>query len=800
MKSSARRFLRAPGVILLALGTLILGISATIIAVSMADYIFRAAWAFTDVNRVFLVSAEQGAETGLRISASRYLFYRQGQTEFSGLAADQFSNFEVAGKQLNGPLQVTGLRTTANYFTVLGIQPLLGRTIRPDEESSGTVVLVSERFWRRELGGTPKAIGRVLLLNGVPSTIIGVLPTITDYWARSSDVWTNNPFGVSATERERNLRGQGNLRVIARLRPGTTLGQAKAGLKVLDAAYKAQRPDALDALSTAVMSRLPDVIVGRLRSIFSILMASSGCILALACFNVANLLAVDYTSRRREIAVRVAVGARLGHITMLLLSESLLLSFVAVSAGLALGYLGLKFVPPWAPDVFPQGAQIQPNGLVILFASGLVIFVALSIGLYPAWQSTKRDVITALRESGNGMAGGVQQRKLRNVLICAQAALSVLLLTCASLLLFSFLHLSQQNPGFESEGVSLGIVSLPSVRYADGESYARFSTRLIDKLRLLPNIQSASVSSDVPLTGGDTITYAKSDGNVPSVERRPLGFVHSISPEYFAVLHIPLVAGRNISDTDSAKTEKVVVISRRTSRRLFGGENPLDRVLLLGSENASGVPARIIGVVGDVRSADLARDNDAEFYKPFTQAPVSPFLIAVRSSSHQRQIKEIRTTLTALDPALPLIRPSSLAYYVAGSISSQRLMALMVGSFAIAAFIIAIVGIYAVVASTVKQRSKEIGIRIALGALPGDVLWLVAGQGMKPVVFGIGFGLICAYLAGKTLASHLYGITGHNPYLFAGTAIIFSLMSLLACIVPARSATHLDPVKTLRLD
>ncbi|MDQ6624686.1 MAG: ADOP family duplicated permease, partial [Verrucomicrobiota bacterium] len=609
------------------------------------------------------------------------------------------------------------------------------------------------------------------------------------------------PFVIPGFSYERMMRGTGFLRVIGRLKPGVALDQARAALTTLDNSYTAQFPGKIDAQWITSIKTLPEDVNGDLRTAFTTLLGAVSFVLLIACSNVANLLLVRFSGRRREIAVRMAIGASRTSVLRLFVLESLLVSLLAGIAGALLAWQLVPLIPKLAANVLPL--EVNSNAALSLpvlgFTLGLAVATGMLMGVYPAWQSSRADLVEGLKEGGRGSSGSLRQQRFRKSLVGAQVALSVTLLAGAALLITSFMRLSRQEPGFNPENVWVAGVTLPQAQYPDSGSRDRVVKQIGDTLRSVPSLQNVAMSSGVPLASGGNLTlYTRADGDVPPVPQRQGAPSNDITPGWIRTWGIPLLAGRDFDERDAAERPNVVLISKSGAKKLFGDENPVGRTLLVTSGS---VPVEIVGIVGDVRSVQLARTNDMEFYRPYAQENFPFASITVRSTLKPEAVtKLVQAALNNINPGLALLQPSGMDAVVAQSLGQARLMMGLLGVFAVVALLLATIGIYGAVAYTVEQRTGEIGVRMALGAQTMDVLRLVLTQGMKPVLFGLVVGLAAALAVGRLLETQLYQTSAHNPVLFALTGGILALAALCACLIPARRATLLSPVQALRAD
>ena len=799
LRFALRQLRKSPGFTLLAFLTLALGIGLNTTIFSLIHALFLRGLPFTEPERIVRIYGESKERelNQLPYSVPRFSHYRDGQTVFSGIAADNGVGVTLTG--LGEAVQLTAQSVTAGYFDVVGVQPIRGRVFLPEEEMTANVALITESFWRKRLGNDPAVLGRSITLNDVPHTIVGVMPNMpAAFFSSDLEVWTPRPFELGGTPRERLMRGIGFLRVIARLKPGVTLEQAKAAMPSLETSYRAQFPSNDDNSWTTAVLPLSEDISGNLRPAFTTLLAAVCFVLLIACSNVANLLLVRFSGRRREIALRMALGAARTGVVRLFIFESLLVSLIGGALGAAIAWQLIPLLPRLAANQLPLESNLTLSLPVLAFTFGLSLLTGLIMGLYPAWQSSRTDLVDGLKDGGRAVSGSVRQQRLRKVLVGAQVALSVTLLAGAALLIASFVRISRQDTGFRAENLWVGALRLPAAHYPDRPARARFGDRLLQELRSVPGVESASISDAVPLEGGSRTYYARPERNPPPVSQRPIAPNRTISPGYFRTLGIPLLAGRDIDERDTLDRPKVMLISQAAAKKIFPGEDPVGRELLLGGAQER---VEIIGIVGDVRSISLTERTDAEFYRPWAQDTTIYVRLAVRSKGKAEEtLKTLRTTLDKIDAGLPIFNTNTMDGLVAAAIGQQRLMMTLLAVFAAIALLLATIGIYGAVAYTVEQRTGEIGVRMALGAQTMDVLRLVIAQGMKPVLIGLVAGLAAALALGRLLAAQLYEVSPHNPLLLAATAGILAGAALLACLLPARRASLLNPVQALRAD
>jgi len=801
LRFALRQLFKSPGFSLLAILTLALGIGLNTAIFSLINDLFLKGLPFKDPARLLHVYSHANNQTvDFPLSAPRFIHFRDGQSVFSGFAGENQSAATING--IGDPFQVPIFKTTANWFDVLGVRPILGRTFLPNEEEGADVAVITDRFWQAKFGGDANVIGRSLNIDGVTHTVVGVIRKMPVSWTGpNADIWTTKPFIIPGFSYERMMRGTAFIRAVGRLKSGVTVEQAKAALNTLESGYRSQFPEKIDAKSWTVVKTLPEDVTENLRPGFATLLAAVVFVLVIACSNVANLLLVRFSARRKEISLRIALGASRGSVLRLFIFESVLISVIAGLVGAALAWQLVPLVPKLASNFLPiePGTATALSIPVLLFAVGLSLLTGVALGMYPAWQSSRGDIVDALKEGGRGNAGSVRQQRFRKLLVAAQVALSVTLLAGASLLIASFTRLSHQEPGFKTDHLWIGFSVMPQAQYPDPPSRTRFAEQLQNSLRTTAGLRDVTVSTGFPLTGGGGATlFTKAEGNVPPVAERRGAPSNDVPPGWFRMLGIPLLAGRDFTEQDILDHPNIVIISAAGAKTLFGDENPIGKRLLVTSGS---VPVEIVGVVGDVRSVQLNQGNDMEFYRPFSQENFPFVALAVRSPLPTETItRSVQTALRGIDPNVAIIQPQSFDDFLAQALGQAKLMMALLGIFAGVALLLATVGIYGAVAYSVEQRTSEIGVRMALGAQTGDVLRLVVRQGMMPVMFGLVIGLGAALAIGRLIKSQLYETSAYNPLLLSATVALLAFAALLACSFPARRASLVNPVEALRAE
>ena len=803
LRFAFRKLRESPAFTLIAVLTLALGIGLNTAIFSLINDLFLRPLPFKDPARLVHMysNARERKLLELAISAPRFMMYREGQTVFEPFGAENVFAFTLTG--LGDPVQLFGGRVTSNYFDVLGVRPIRGRNFSPSEEEGADVAMVTENFWQKRLGGDPNVIGRSVTLDGVAHTIVGVLPNFPFSWVGpNAEVWTTKPYVIPGFSYERMMMGSGFLRVVGRLKSDITIEQARAAMPPLEQSYKAAHPDKVDSSSVMTLKTLPEDVTGNLRPAFATLLAAVAFVLLIACSNVANLLLVRFTGRRREIALRMAIGASRISIVRLFVAESLLVSAIAGVAGAVLAWQLVPAVPRMAANFLPfdPTTPVELSLPVLLFTLALSIITGVAMGIYPALQSSRADLVDGLKEGGRGTSGSPHQQRFRRILVGAQVALSVTLVAGAALLIASFVRLSQQNVGFHSDHRWIGFLTLPQARYPDQAARTHFAEQALAALHGLPGFESLAISADIPLLagGGSNTLYSRTDGEILPLDKRQAAALHNIAGDYLKTWSIPILAGRDFNEHDTADSQSVVLISQAGAKKIFGDENPIGKSLLVGGNS---VPSEIVGVVGDVRSRKVAEADEVEIYRPWAQQSF-PFPVVIVHTNLKPDVvtKMVQNAIATIDPGLAIALPQPMDDIVAQAVGQTRLMTWLLAIFAGVALLLASIGIYGAVAYTVEQRTGEIGVRMALGAQTRDVLRLIVNQGMRPVIIGLGVGIAAAFALGRLITAQLYQVSAHNPALLGGATVLLAAIALFACLLPARRAAMVDPVQALRTE
>ncbi|MBL9134360.1 MAG: ABC transporter permease [Verrucomicrobiales bacterium] len=792
LRFALRQLLKHPGFSAIAILTLSLGIGATTSIFSVVNAVLIQPLPYPQPERlVTLLETPQrpGASPG-PVAPPMLLHWRKETTAFEGLGAVSGESYSLTGR--GSAESLNGRRLSANVFDLLHLQPILGRGFRPEEEIPGNhrVVLVSHEFWLRRLGSDAGIIGQTLQLNFEPYQVIGVMPPRTHFPEAGIDVWTPLAFAPD----ELQQRHAHTLQVVGRLKTGTSLEQAKAELDLVSQRLSQTDPDSRDWGAEVLSYR--EVLVGSSRRPLFVLLGAVGFVLLIACVNIANLLLTRSAARTREFAIRAALGAGRWPILRQLLAEGLVLAAAGGLGGLALAQASLNVIPRLAPPALSfLGPEISFDPSVWAVAGALVLMTGIVFGLAPALQtftSTQEKPALGYRGATSG-----QRQTSRQILVVAQLSLSVILLSGAGLLIRSFLQVLSQPAGFNPENVVTLQIALPELRYPQDADRERFFSRLIEKVRALPGVTSAGLILGLPLAENQMGTAVEVVGVRPPgrEDARQAGY-SQISPDYFRTLQIPFLAGRDFTEADRVGTSDVVIVDETFAKRFGLGSNPLGQRLRLGDGARA---AEIIGVVTDIRRHALDQPPQGEVYRAYGQRCWGVMSLVIRTSRDTSDItRAVRAELDVVDPDQPLEKVRTLTQLLDASVAQRRISAQLLGVFAGMALALAALGLYGVITSHVCQRTAELGIRLALGALPSEVLSLVLRQGIRLAAVGLVLGLSGAFALSRFLADLLFGVTPFDPVSFGVGSLVLLATAFAACWLPARHASRISPLAALR--
>jgi putative ABC transport system permease protein len=792
LRYAFRMLLKNPGFAAVAVIALALGIGANTAIFSVVNTVLLRSLPYADPGRLMVVKENKLPQfSSFSISPGNFLDWQKQSTSFEKLVAINGSAYNLVSGDAE-PERLRGARVSAGLFEVLGVKPVQGRTFVDEEDQPGheNVVILSGGLWKRRFGADPNIVGQSITLSASSYTVIGIMPATFGFPDRDTELWTPIAF----TARQAQQHGSHYLSVIARLKQGVTLQQADTELREIAARLAEQYPDSNAGWSTNVFPiQAYEVRDIKLALIF--LLGAVALVLLIACANVANLLLARATARQKEMAIRSALGASRWRVVRQLLTESVLLALLGGSVGLILAYWGIESLLALAPEDLPRVKDVALDGRVLGFTTMVTLITGIIFGLAPALQASSPNLNETLKEGGRGTTGG--HHRVRGSLVIIEIALALMLLVCSGLMIRSFIRLQQVNPGFNPNNALALNISLPGRKYPTEDQYSGFFAQLIEKISALPGVIAVGASQSLPIQG-DYLVGFNIQGRPPDPpgEDKSTNY-YAVTPDYFKAMGIPLLRGRLFTEQDGKNAPRVAVINETMARTYFSDEDPIGKGINL-SQGQEGF-REIIGIVGDVKQYGLAQPTTLQTYEPYLQMPFSSVTLVVRTESHPAALSgPIRTQVLALDKEQPVSRIRTLDQIISGSVQQQRFTMLLLGIFAAVALILAAVGLYGVMSYAVTQRTHEIGIRMALGANTGNVLRLVVGHGMLLALIGVAIGLGGAFAFTRVMSKLLFAVSTTDPLTFAGISVLLTGVALVACLVPARRATKVDPMVALR--
>jgi putative ABC transport system permease protein len=795
LRFGLRMLQRNPGFTLVAILTLALAIGANTAIFSVTSALLLRPFPYRQPQQLVSIAFNTDQRP---LTLLRYELLRDHARTFetSAWANDNF-NLTGAGE----PVQLPVARVTPNFFSMLGVRPTLGRTFTSDEgrPEGHPVVVLSNTLWQTRFGGNPNILGTAITLDGVAHTVIGILPAGVEFpFVGKAEVFTPRYFELTLMPPQRLRMGVGYLGFAARLASGATITQANAELSVLDQQYSRDNPAAPDAIPsmTLVATPLRDLVVGDLRSKLWILSAAVAVLLLIGCANVASLLVSRALARRRELAIRAALGASRSAVIRQLLTESVILSLSAGMIGVAFGFAADRALTAWGSAQLPDGIPVTIDARVLLFAVAVSLLTGILTGLFPSLQLARADLNSTLRDEGRGISGSRTRGRLRSLLVIGQVALSLLLLICAGLLVRSFDRLLHVDPGFDASNVLTMEISLPTEKYAKPDQQIAFFDEALRRISALPGVRSAAISAARPLSFIRVTPVLPEGQPAVPLAQRPFIDIEGISPQWFGTMRVPLLAGRLFTDVDDAQAPKVVIVNQACARRFWPGQNPVGKTFIVGRGPQ---PSQVIGVAADIRNHGLAADTQPQLYLPFRQLPWSSMNLLVRTAVPPLQMASaVRAQISAIDPDQPVTAIQTVDDLMDSGRAQPRFTMLLLAVFSITALALAAIGLAATLAWTVVQRRQEMAIRLALGADRVDILWLIVRQGLVLAVTGIALGLGAGLLLTQLMSSVLYKTSAHDLRTFALAPLVFLLIAWVASYVPARRATRVNPLDTLK--
>src|SRR6266849_312892 len=779
--------------------TLALGISANTTIFSVVNGVLLRPLPYRDPSRLVVVSLfNQKTQEIFPLCDADFLDWRAQNQVFSDVAAFSGNTFNITGSGL--PEQLRGGVVTGEFFSTLGVMPVLGRTFLPSEDRPGgaPMAVLSYNLWQNRYGAEPSVIGRAIVLNGLSTTVIGVMPPRFLPTAETQ-LWTNLVINPPTFRGPYYLTGE------ARLKPGATIEQARGELAAIARRIEQQNPATNSNMSFRV-TPLEEAIVGDVRSALLVLLGAVAFVLLIASANVANLLLARATVREKEIAIRTALGASRARLMGQLLTESLLLAVIGGALGLLFAKWGVKLLSELGPSNLPRLEEIAIDGRVLAFTCLISFASGIFFGIVPAFPSRRSDLNKSLKEGGRSAEEGQDRGRARSVLVVAEIALSLVLLVGGGLMLKSFLRLQAVSPGVNPKNALTMQITLPQRQYHGDSQMILFYQHLLEKVQILPGVESAGVGMSLPPNLLEVTDYFTVEGQA-AVSERMLGLADLVfaSPNYFQALGVPLLKGRLFSAADRAGTAKVAIINLTLARHYWPNENPIGKRLRTGGPERPNNPwMEVVGVVGDIKYSGLDAAPEMVLYEPYQQAAWSSMYLVVRTSSKLDNpatlASAVQNAVRSLDKDLPVAHIRTMEQLLSESVEQPRFRTVLLEIFALIAVSLATVGIYGVLAYSVSQRRHEIGIRMSIGARRSDVLWLVVGQGMLLTFIGVAIGVTGAFVLTRFLSTLLYEVRPTDPATFVVVPLLLAGVALLACYIPARRAMRVDPMVALRYE
>ncbi len=796
LRYALRQLIKAPSFTAVAILTLALGIGACTAIFSVVNVVLLRPLDYPDPDRIVTMR-----ETNLpqfpefSVSPPNYLDWEKQTKSYEYLAAYTSAQLNLTGE--GEPQRLVGLKATAHYFDAYGVRPILGRLLLPEEDAPGKnhVVVLSYPFWQRVFGGMHDVVGRAVQLNGEPYTVVGIAPVGFGLTSKV-DAWM--PMAFKPNETANDARGGHYINVVGRLRAGVTVAQARAELEVLASQLAKQYPDSNKGWGIFMMP-IQDYTVRDVKPVLYTLLGAVGCVLLIACANLANLLLARATARSREISIRAALGASRGRLVRQLLTESVVLAVCGGLAGVILARWGLDAMLALAPTSLPRITEIHLDSGVLLFSLALSVVTGLVFGIAPAWLAARADLNEALKQGTRGSTEGGARGRLRSALVVTEVTVALMLLGGAGLLARSFMQLTHVDPGFIPENATVLRLSLPQKKYEKPEQQTAFADALLDRVKNLPGVQAVGLTHSMPLAGDYVLGFNIEGRPAIAPSDLPSTSYYTVTPDYFRAMGIRLIRGRLFTAQDDAKAGRVAIINETMARQYFPNEDPIGKRINI--TNGPDTWREIVGIAGDIKQYGVDKATSAQSYEPFAQVPFSSLNVVVRTKgSSSALLSALRPAVYAVDKDQPVgtIRP--LEEIVADSIARQRFAMTLLTVFSSVALVIAAVGIYGVMAYNVVQRTGEFGIRMALGAQQGDVLRLVLTQGSKLIGLGLLIGLLATLAASRAMGSMLFNTSAYDPLTLGTITVLLGAVALVACFFPANRATKVNPIEALRTE
>ncbi len=784
---------------------LAIGIGATTAIFSVVNSVLLRPLSFNTPDKILMVWNTVEKEDQFAVSYPDFMDWQQRNQSFEQLAAYSSRDFTMTG--MGEPVRLHGVMVTGDLFPILGIQPKIGRLFLPEEDKPGArAAVLSHRMWQQHFAADSNVRDKSITLNGQSYSIVGVMPQGFQFPIQNEpaiDFWTTTSSMQEGAVPLSVQRGNHAIEVIGRLKDGATLEQAQADMSAIAGVLGSQYPDTNSQFGARVVP-LQDELVKEIRPALLILFGAVGCVLLIACVNVANLLLVRATTRQKEVAIRTALGATRLRVIRQLLTESILLSLLGGVLGLLLAMWGIDLLVSIAPGL-PRAGEISIDAKVLGFTALVTLATGLFFGIVPALQVSRTDLTQTLKEGGRTSGAGAHHNRVRSALVVLEVAIALMLLVGAGLFINSFLRLQRVNPGFDTNNALSFRIGLPDTRYPQAQQKTDFYRQLASRIESLPGIKSVAYTSALPLSGQGGGVGFSIEGE-PNASGLPFPYdsdYRAVSPGYFTTMGIQLINGRDFDERDELISNPVVIINETLAKRYFANQSPLGKRInpSFGIDDRGILMREIVGVVSNFKHSSLSAETQPELYIAYKQNPRSTMTVVVRAGSDPNNlVAAIREEAHSLDSDLPIFNVRTFDQYLSASVAQPRFNTLLLGVFAALALILTVVGLYGVTSYSVTQRSHEIGVRMALGATSGNVLSLIIRQGLSLTLTGVALGLAGAFAFTRVAESLLFGVTATDPFTFIAVSVLLIGVSLVACAVPARRATKVDPMIALRYE
>jgi putative ABC transport system permease protein len=800
VRYGVRMLLRNPGFTVVAVIALALGIGANAAIFSVVNGVLLRPLPYPEPERLMMILETKLPQfPEFSVAPGNFLDWKKQNTVFERLVAFKGTSLNLIGA--GDPERLRSLKVTEGFFAMLGAQPQMGRDFLLEEDQPGrnNVVIMSHGLWQRRFGGDPKILNQAITLSGQTYTVIGVMPSTFRFGGggQELELWTPMAF----TTQDAQNHGGHSLTAIGQLRPGITLDQARAEMSTIAGRLAVQYPEANQGWDVKLMPLL-EFSVRTIKPALVLLLVAVTFVLLIACANVANLLLARAAGRQKEIATRTALGASRWRIVRQLLTESMLLSLTGGAVGLLLAKWGTDLLLTLAPRGLPRVNNVSLDGRVLAFTVAITLLTGIIFGLVPALQASKSNLNETMKDAGRGSTESGRRKLIRSTLVVLEVASALVLLVGAGLLIKSFWQLQKVDPGFNPDNALAVSVTLPNAKYPEANQQAAFFQELIASVGALPGVQAAGAGHVIPMSGEDYLLAFEIDGRPPLQPgtTQSTNF-YAVSADYFKAMGIPLRRGRVFTAADTKDSPHVAVINEMMARKIFPDEDPIGKRITFDDRDKNPDWYEIVGIVGDVKQYGLDRPATMQTYEPYTQQTLPYMTLVARTAGDPASLGPvIRNEILKLDKEQPATSVKTLNEFFSTSIAQQRFSVVLLGVFAAVALVLAAVGIYGVLSYAVTQRTHEIGIRMALGAGRRDVFRLVVGGGMLLTLVGIGGGLVAAFALTRLIASLLFGVTATDSVTFITVSAVVLAVALLACYIPARRATKVDPLVALRTD